>query len=389
MLTQYYLLSVPSIFAWGFLTEQEVSSLIMGFIVLLLGHSKLRWKVYKRQYHQAVDFTSILFTIISIYMFISHGHEALYKILSVVPFIEYPLLIVQIAGIKDGIPLSAFQYKLRKSSNSEQVINITPHYFLCTMFAITTKVGSTVGLLLVVVLFIAFISLKRTKTASKPLFFCLLISGLFFSIALIHSFPPTYNALLNEVSKRVTIKHWRNLPQNSFTTSIGKIRKNKQSDEIRLRVKPNKLFNRGEPIYLIESIFDEYFLSGRWVSNKDGYRQLDKISESNRWNTIELSQNQRETENPLKIIIKTQNDLFLMPTPFQTSSINSNDLVELSMNGYNSLRGEAQPGHVRYSAFATDRAQNSSTSLDLVVPKPYVRLLNKTIETLNIAIELI
>ena len=114
MLKQYYLLSVPSIFAWGFLTEQEVSAIIMGFTILFLGHSKLRWNIYKRQYHQAVDFTSIVFTIVSIYMFLSYSHEALYKILRVIPFIGFPLLLVQIAGVRDEIPLSAFQYKLRK-----------------------------------------------------------------------------------------------------------------------------------------------------------------------------------------------------------------------------------------------------------------------------------
>ena len=138
MLKQYYLLSVPSIFAWGFLTEQEVSAIIMGFTILFLRHSKLRWNIYKHQYHQAVDFTSIVFTIISIYMFLSYSHEALYKILRVIPFIGFHLLLVQIAGVRDGIPLSAFQYKLRKSSDTEQMINIT-HISICTMFAITTK----------------------------------------------------------------------------------------------------------------------------------------------------------------------------------------------------------------------------------------------------------
>ena len=171
MRKQYYLLSVPSIFAWGFLTEQEVSAIIMGFTILFLGHTKLRWNIYKRQYHQAVDFTSIVFTIISIYMFLSYSHEALYKILRVIPFIGFPLLLVQIAGVSDGIPLSAFQYKLRKSSDTGQMINITPHYFLCTMFAITTKGGSTLSLFFVVILFTTFISLRRTKISSRPLYF--------------------------------------------------------------------------------------------------------------------------------------------------------------------------------------------------------------------------
>tara|TARA_B100000674_G_scaffold166877_1_gene134229 strand:- start:921 stop:2912 length:1992 start_codon:yes stop_codon:yes gene_type:complete len=384
MLKQYYLLSVPSIFAWGFLTEQEVSAIIMGFTILFLGHSKLRWNIYKRQYHQAVDFTSIVFTIVSIYMFLSYSHEALYKILRVIPFIGFPLLLVQIAGVRDEIPLSAFQYKLRKSSDTGQMINITPHYFLCTMFAITTKGGSTLGLFFVVILFTTFISLRRTKISSRTLYFCFLLTGLFFSISLIHSYLPAYNALLNEISKRVTIKHWRNPPYDSFTTSIGKIAKNKHSDEIRLRVKPNTSLNRGNPVYLVESIFDEYFLTGKWVSNTDGYQQLDKISESNRWRTTELIVRKQEIENPLRIIIKTEKDLFLMPTLSQTSSINSNDLVELSMNGYDNLKGEAKPGYVGYSAIATDRPQSSFTSLDLVVPKPYVRLLAETLKTQHI-----
>ncbi len=384
MLFQYYLLTIPSIFAWGFITEQEVSALVMGFTILFLGHTNLRWKIYKHQYHQTVDLTSIAFAIISIYMFVSHGHEALYKILQVAPFIGFPLILVQIAGVKDGIPLSAFQYKLRKISSSPQVVNITSHYFLCTMFAITTKIGSTLSLFLIIVLFITFISLKRTKNSSNLLFFCFLLTGLFFSISLIHSFLPAYNALLDEISKRVTIKHWRNTEQNSFMTSIGKIARNKLSDEIRLRVKLNNSLNLGVPVYLVESVFDEYFLTGRWASNTDGYRQLDKISGSNRWNIVKDSLEEKKSDYPLSILIKTGKDLFLMPTLLQTSSISSQDLVELSIDGHNSLRGEAKPGYVRYSAFASDRPLSAFTSLDLVVPKPYVHLLTETLKTQNI-----
>ena len=149
-------------------------------------------------------------------------------------------------------------------------------------------------------------------------------------------------------------------------------------------MKPNTLLNQGNPAYVVESIFDEYFLTGKWVSNTDGYQQLDKISESNRWRTTELIVRKREIENPLRIIIKTEKDLFLMPTLSQTSSIDSNDLVELSMNGYDNLKGEAKPGYVSYSAIATDRPQSSFTSLDLVVPKPYVRLLAETLKTQHI-----
>ena len=365
-----------AIFTWSFVTDNQLSGIVMGLIIIAFIPLPIRWKVLDQQCQNAADITSLAFVAISLYMFYVYGHQAIYKIIQVIPFIGFPLILIQQASTSNDLPMSTFQYKSRKQTNSSRRINISQHYFLSILFGISVTHENTLCLLFIILLFSGYL-LSIKSEDFKPFILSIVgTSGIVVSLFLINSFLPTYNAILTDLSKRFLIQPWRFSNSNVFLTSIGHIISEKRSDKIRIRITTEGPSNGITPIYLTQSVFNEYNLSGIWRANTQKYEALDKIINSTRWKTQAVLNPAQIENSGLTITMTTNRDLFLMPTPFETAAIESKDIVELSRNGYNNLKGEAEPGHVRYTAFQSKINDPSLQSKDLLIPKPYLNLLD-------------
>ena len=349
----------------------------MSVIIIGLSSISLRWEILDKQFHTITDITSLVFVLSSLYIFYTHGEQAIYQILEVSPYCGYLLILLQQANFRPHVPLSAFQYKLRKNSNSQVRVNITPHYFLCCLFAMSTSNDKLLCLSLTLLLFCGYLMTIRARSYGRSIFYMVVTIGLISSILLIQSFLPVYNTILDNISKHVSPEPWWHSNPNRFMTAIGRIHIRKLSDDIRLRVRSDRSLVEAVPIYLTQSVFDKYDLTGVWETNSQTFEQVDKTVGSDEWRVNAEFQTNPIKRNEFEIIMRNERDLFFMPAPLNITTIKSQDIVDLSSNKYNNLRGEAQPGHVNYTVITGSTNLGAPLPSDVLVPTPYKKMFEE------------
>ncbi len=366
-----------SILSWGFLTDNLMGGVVMSMIIIGLSFISLRWKIFDNQFHTITDLTSLAFVLSSLYIFYAHGEQAIYRILETAPYCGYLLILLQQANFRSDVPMSSFQYKLRKNSKSQIRVNITPHYFLCCLFAMSTSNNRFLCLIFTLLLFGGYLLTIRVRSYKGTIFSVLATIGLVLSFLLIQSFLPVYNAISDKISQHVSPEPWWRSNPNRFITSIGQIHMRKLSDDIRIRIKDGKNHIKNAPIYLTQSVFDKYNLTAVWEINNQTFGQVDKTLESDEWIVNTEFPMTPIKEKEFEIIMRNERDLLIMPVPSNIAAIKSKNIVELSSNKYMNLRGEAQSGHVNYTAITGPANLGSPLPSDLLVPKPYTKLFKE------------
>lgn len=377
-------LIVLSIIGWGFLTENILNCILMGMTIMIFALMPFRWKISDRQFQSIADLTSLSFVLSSLYIFYSYGHQAIYQILLTIPYCGYPLIMLQQASVNPDIPMSAFNYKLRKGSGLVDRVNITPHYILCCLLSSSTAEDGLLCLIFTFLLFIGYLTSIRIRHSKRIIFAVLTMVGILSAFWTTHFFLPTYNVIVEKIAGYISPNPWWVSDPNRFLTSIGQIRLKKLSDRIRVRIEAGINENSSLPIYLTQSIFDRYDLGGIWTIDNKMSLPIDKTLNSTQWLINPDAVDDSGIKQRLTITMKSDKDLFRMPVPSRTISIHSKDLVDLSRNQYMNLTGEAKPGHITFEAMIGSIDLPPPVFEDLTVPYFYKGLFNRIQEDIGI-----
>ena len=93
-------LILASLLLWGWQTEYLLYAAIMGVILELPFFIKWRINFSDKDVNQLADLSGVLFFIITVYVFVNYTLQGIYKILELLPFILFLIMLTQSYGIQ-------------------------------------------------------------------------------------------------------------------------------------------------------------------------------------------------------------------------------------------------------------------------------------------------
>ena len=97
------LLMLASLLLWGWQNNYLIYAFIMGFLLELPAFIKWRINFTDKDINQIADLSGILFFIVIIYVFVNYSLHGIFKILELLPFSLYLIMLVQRYSINNSI----------------------------------------------------------------------------------------------------------------------------------------------------------------------------------------------------------------------------------------------------------------------------------------------
>ena len=259
MKTPPFLLGAALLF-WGWQTGLLIWSMPMAVILEASQMIPMRWEFSTADLKRIWNLCAVLFFGAAVILYSSEetGSVAL-KFVQWLPFLFFPIMVAQLYGSAEKIPLTVFSWFLRRSPErplAKKSLNICFFYFgIAILAAGTTTQGSPYFYPGIACLIALALMANRPRRLPQPLWL-LLIGG----IALAgHSGHQGLHALHTELESGLA--RWfvrffqRSTNLNESRTAIGKIGRVHLSGEIALRVRPE---SGGAPGLLRDASYDIY-----------------------------------------------------------------------------------------------------------------------------------
>jgi protein-glutamine gamma-glutamyltransferase len=346
-------LIMASLLLWGWQTEYMLYAIIMGLLLELPFFIKWRIEFSDKDINQLADLSGIIFFIVTVYVFVNYGFQGIFKIIGLLPFALFILMLAQNYSVQNGIKTSALFISIRRmgdmaGSNILYNTNISlPYVFLC------------------------LISASSGNQFSEIFFFCssLIIAWTLWGLRAKHySFIYWFMPIVIVVSLSfLTQQGLQQLQANAETfflylfeqyglnsrdpdrtsTSIGSLGRLKLSDRIVFRVKSDKKLNT--PVNYRETSYSIYEY-GTWRNPKVGFDIIEKTPTKKEWR---LDKQKKDTGH-IDVAIFLQDQSTILPVPDNINSLTGKDLIQVETSVYGSTRIEAREGWISYRLGYTD-----------------------------------
>lgn len=372
--------------SWGLLVEQIAAALVMVVTLELAGRGPFRWALTTKDFQHAADLTAVCFGVMTVYQFSEYSLLGIYRILALLPFCLYPLLLMQIASAAQTVPTSALAMSIRRrvrhGLQQEKYYDLRPAFvMLCIVSASTGKVPSAWFSLIAAGLVAGL--LLATRPARYRLSTWLAALALTGALGYLGQvgFVALYQDIADSVQYWFNQFDWYQRDPNRTITAIGSIGQLKLSDQIRVRVKDLPAVQL--PLMLSEASY-QTFRFGVWSNPSPDFAVVDPAPQSGQWWLAAAA----TPKSRVEIIVKRPTELGLLPLPAGTTALTSNDLIEVQRNGQGTVRGEARPGLLRYIAqFEPDRdIPTAPQPLDRDIPPSYRELLARVAHEIGLPV---
>lgn len=343
---------------WGWQNGFLVYAIIMGLLLEITHYVNWRWPITDKEFNNLTDLSGLGFFIVIVYIFIDKGAEGIYTILSIIPFVLFLLILVQLFSDKGGIKLSALFISLRKldtdkSPELNRYIDISlPYFMVCIISASAGNIRTIWFFLSCCLLFAITMWLVRPRKRYRITTWALLV---------VLSFCVAYAGQAGIRNLQATIEQnfmgmfdrfmWRFRDPDRATTAIGSLGRLKLSDRILVRIKPDRALT--EPLYLYESSYNSYNY-GVWSTVKPAFESVDSDPGGSSW-TLNNDKPDRSAEISVYMI----NQAGVIPVPLGTSKIRGPGIVAVNENNYGTIKMEMHEGWIKYS---TDYQNDSITA---------------------------
>jgi protein-glutamine gamma-glutamyltransferase len=365
-------LTVCSLLLWGWQTESLLYAIIMGLILELPFLIKWRIDFSDKDMNQLADLSGVIFFVVTVYIFINHSFQGIYKVLELLPFSLFILMLAQNYSIKNGINTSALFISIRRLGDKagEHLLYYTnislPFVFLCLISASSGNKYNTTFFLLSSLLIIWLLWDFRAKHYSLLSW----IATIIFIIALsfvtqqgLQQLQNNAEALFIDLFEQYG---FRSQNPNHASTSIGSLGRLKLSDRIVFRVKSDKIINT--PLYFQESSYSKY-KHGIWRNPSMEFDIIEKTPNKNEW---QINKQKTDIEQ-LDIAMYLQNQGSIIPVPKNINSLSGNDLIQVETNPYGTTRIEAREGWISYRLGTSRKNIDEAPPIDddLLIPLHY------------------
>ena len=371
---------------WGWQCDYLAYAAPMAIMLLIRPFITGKLTIDDQGFNKLTDLSSLLFAVVSFYVFYEYSFSGIYQLLSLVPFILYPLLLIQSYNSAPGIKLSALFLSLRRlgkdSEYKNDSINLDYPYIFITLLAASSGIKNP-SLFFFMALFIFSIYLWSTRVKHRGAIRWILMltviatSGYAGQIGIQKLQGVAETVYLDWLDKFM----WHSRDPERTSTAIGMIGKLKQSERIVLRINTHgeKLIR---PLYLRESSYLDYEY-GLWTNLQNTMRLVDPDTGGNSW-TISRSSDNKKTYT---ISFYFSEDTSVIPAPLTLTGISHIAATELSHSPYGTTSMRYKKGWAAYDvSFSDSKITDSTPDKDeLEIPVVYRNDLKMLIARLGIS----
>ena len=331
---------------WGWQNSFLLYALPMALALEGARWIQWRWPVTDREFNNASDLSSIILLIAVVYIFNEHGAKGIFVILSIMPFVVFPLLLVQSFSMAGHVQLSALFISLRKldpARHPEAALTVDlslPYFLTCVVAASAGNHSEEIFLALVVMLICWLLWEVRPRRYHPGIWVLLVVmtAGLGYAgqRGLVYLQYRVEGYTLEILDRYL----WRFRDPDLATTAIGSIGRIKFSDRIMLRVKTRAPL--AAMLLLREATYDSYNY-GIWSNQKSPFATIDADISGTKWKLSD-----RKPVDALTISTYMGRDAGVIPVPHGVTAIRQVAATEISRNPMGSVKMEVRQGWVRY-----------------------------------------
>lgn len=331
---------------WGWQCSFLPYAVLMCITIEITRIVPWRWNITDTEFNTLSDFSGVIFFLSVIYIFSDEGAKGIYVILSVLPFILFPLLAVQKYSSAGLMKISALIVSLRKlepeqAPESGKLIDLAYPYLLICMISAST--GNQRNLW-----FFIFIStlISVILWQIRPRRFRLLMWLGALCISLSIAFATQYGLRRMQASIEASFLSvfdqfmWRFRDPNRTTTAIGSLGRLKLSDKIVLRVKTRDKLKR--PLLLKEASYNS-FGHGIWTTQNSAFSVIDQNSDGS-WT---LNQTSPGAES-VSIATYMLREKSVIPLPHGSNRIHNVTAIEIEKNTHGTVLMDIREGWINF-----------------------------------------
>lgn len=347
---------------WGWQTGFMLYATPLIILIELYHWVSWRWPITNREFNIISDLSGLIFFIVVVYIFSTEGAKGIFVILSVMPFILFLLLVLQLYSEQGRIRLSALFISLRKldpqtSKEATAEIDLSLPYILLCIVSASSGNQRTIWFF-ILTFFLITLVLWTCRPKRYPIALWAGMLGLAFILAYagqgeIRRFQRSIEATIIGVFDQFM---WRYRDPDRATTAIGTIGRLKLSDRVILRVKPYQDLRK--TLLLGEASYQRYNY-GVWSNSDSSYTVIDPEISGTAWTLAD-----GKPENNVEISVYMPTVIGVIPLPQGTTRIRDISAIEISRSDYGTVKMEIREGWINY------RADYDNSVPDDIIPSP-------------------
>jgi protein-glutamine gamma-glutamyltransferase len=380
-------LIMASLLLWGWQTEYILYAIIMGLLLEFPFFIKWRIEFSDKDMNQLADLSGILFFVVTVYVFVNYGFQGIFKIIGLVPFALFILMLAQNYSAQNSIKTSALFISIRRmgdkaDSNVLYNTNISlPYVFLCLISASSGNQYSEIFFFCSSLIIAWTLWGLRAKHYSFIYWFMPIVTVVSLSFL-------TQQGLqqLQENAEKFFLTLFEQYGLNSrdpgrTSTSIGSLGRLKLSDRIVFRIISEKKLDT--PLYYRETSYSIYEY-GTWRNPNVEFDIIEKTPTKKEWRL----DNKNKDKGHFDVAMFLQDQSAILPVPDNINSLTGKDLIQVETSIYGSTRVEAREGWISYRIGYVDDTNDyfeiEPTADDLSIPLNYQEDFKQVAEELEL-----
>lgn len=357
---------------WGWQNGFLLFALPMALVLEGARFMHWRWPVTDTEFNNVSDLCAVILVIAVLYIFNENGARGIFIVLAVMPFVLFPLMLVQAYSTAGYVRLSTLFISLRKldpARHPDAVLPVDlslPYLLACVVSASAGNHSADLFLPLVAGLLVWLLAALRPRR--YPAWTWLLLVALAAGLGAAGQrgvvwLQYRFEGYTLEILDRYL---WRFRDPDLATTAIGSIGRVKLSDRVMLRVKTDTPLSG--MLLLREAAYDTYGY-GVWSNRKSTFTPVDPDVTGTQWRLA-----QRAAAGTMTISAYMTRITGVVPVPHGVTGIRQVAATEISRNPMGAVKMEIRQGWIRYVAdydAALPPADGPPTERDLEISETY------------------
>lgn len=356
---------------WGWQTGYLLFAIPMIVLIELSNWANWRWPISHKEFNNVSDLSGVGFFITVVYIFTTSGTKGIFVVLSIMPFVLLPLILLQRYSERSRIPASSLFVSLRRldpvttpEAAAEFDLSL-PYLLLCIIAASSGNQRTIWFMVFVYALVILVLWSIRPKRYSITIWAGLLCLAFMLSYASQQGIRDLQSSIESTLLDFFDQFMWRQRDPERASTAIGSIGRLKLSDRIVLRV--NRDDKSSSPLLLREASYQN-FNYGVWTNADSKYTVIDPAISGNQWTLARA-----EKEHTLDISVNMLTETGVIPLPHGSNFLYDVGATEINQSQYGTVKMEIREGWVNYKVDYQSRSLTDGLPQpnDLVIAKNY------------------
>ena len=347
-------LMMAGLLLWGWQTNYLIYAFFMGILLELPAFIKWRIDFSDKDVNQVADLSGILFFVVIVYIFFNYSFYGIFKILGLLPFSLYLIMLTQRFSVSNSIKTSALLISVRrlgKNAGKDVLYDVDisiPYLFVCLISASVGYKYSDIFFISSTSLIIWLLWSIRPKHYAiyKWLSLIIIVIGLSYSTQFgLKKLQESAETFFMNMYEQYG---WKSRDPERTMTAIGSLGRLKMSDRIVFRVKSDHPLKT--PLYFQETAYSIYEY-GTWRNPNVEFDIVEKTPNKNEWR---INPDNNDTGN-IEVGLFLDDQSAIIPAPDNTNTLSGKDLIQLETSIYGAKRIEARKGWVNYRMGYTNK----------------------------------